>query len=395
MMKKNLILLIASFVALLLVGCGQSAQAVPTVASVAQLPTVTGTPLPATIDINATRDAEMTVADTPDVTRPPTATPTPIDPRINITNPRSNELVFLGELLTVSGLMENEPEQTVAVTLQTSNGRILAQQPAEITDLGWQTEFTVPPNVSGPATLLVTLQDADQGVVAFHDIRVNLELGNLDAQERYLVLNRPEYEETAVGGFNLIFDGEVLRPSGNVVTISVWANECQDRVAQQSFTMGSSSKPFYWQGFVVVPKDLVGPACAVASFGEVGSDNWREAQVPIEVLPKEDINARGITLGGPAPESEVFAGEEVLFYGSAMNVAAGPVSLSVLMENGRIVGGGESETDYWGYWEIPVFLPADVVGLAEITVAAGEGDTYAEEVFIINVLPAPTPTPIP
>jgi hypothetical protein len=159
--------------------------------------------------------------------------------------------------------------------------------------------------------------------------------------------------------------------------------------------MGSSDKPFYWQGFVVVPEDLVGPACAVASFGEPGSANWREVQVPIEVLAQDNIEARGVTIGGPVPDSDVTAGEEVLFYGSAMNVASGPVNLSILMEDGRIVGGGEAETDYWGYWEIPVVLPPDLIGLAEITVGAGEGDTYAEEVFLINVLPAPTPTPFP
>ena len=395
MIKNFLLILLFSLSLFFLAACGQPAQELPTVIPVAQLPTETATSLPATIDINATRAAELEVEDTPEVTRPPTATATPIDPRINITSPRPNELVYLGTSLTVGGLMESEPNQTISVTMRSSNGRILAQQPAQLTEIGWQSTFTVPVNVSGPGYILVTMQDAAQNVVAFHEVPIRLELTNLDGQERYLVLNRPEFEETAVGGFNLIFDGEVFRPSGNVVTISVWANECQEQVAKQNFTMGSSSKPFYWQGFVVVPKDLVGPACAVASFGEVGTDNWREAQVPIDILAREDINARGVTIASPAPESDVFAGEDILFYGSALNVAAGPVSVSVLMENGRIVGGGEAETDYWGYWEVPIFLPIDVEGIAEITVAAGEGDTYAEEVIRINVLPAPTPTPGP
>ncbi len=395
MMKKHFDLIALVFMVVFFVGCSQSGTALPTVAPVAQLPTATATLLPATVDINATRAAETEVVDTPEVTRPPTATAIPVDERINITSPKANELLFLGTSLTVSGLMERESEQTIAVQLRSSNGRILAQQPAAATEIGWQSTFTIPVNVSGPANILVTLQDAEQNVVAFHDIPVILELANLEEQERYLVLNRPEYEETAVGGYNLVFDGSVFRPAGNVVTISVWANECQEQVAQQSYRMGSSGKPFYWQGFVVVPKELVGPACAVASFGEVGSENWREAQVPIDVLAKDDINARGITIASPAPDSEIFAGQDVLFYGSALNVAAGPVSLSVLMENGRIVGGGETETDYWGYWEIPVFLPFDVAGLADITISAGEGDTYSEEVIRVNVLPAPTPTPSP
>lgn len=394
-MKKIFGLMVLILCAVVLAGCGQGGQELPTIIPVAQLPTATYTPLPATIDIAATRTVEGGVAPTPEVTRPPTMTPTPVDSRINITSPKPNELVFVGNPLTVSGLMESEPGQTISVTLRSRNGRTLAQSFAAESEIGWQTTLTVPVNVTGPGNVLVTMQDEAQNVTAFHDVPVVLEMTNLEGQERYLDLYRPESQETAVGGFNLIFDGEVLRPAGNVVTISVWGNECQERMAQQSFTMGSSAKPFYWQGFVVVPEDLVGPACAVASFGEPGSANWREVQVPIEVLAQDNIEARGVTIGSPVPESDVTAGEEVLFYGSAMNVASGPVSLSILMEDGRIVGGGEAETDYWGYWEIPLFLPPDLIGLAEITVAAGEGDTYAEEVFLINVLPAPTPTPFP
>ena len=69
--------------------------------------------------------------------------------------------------------------------------------------------------------------------------------------------------------------------------------------------------------------------------------------------------------------------------------------VTILMENGRIVSQTQTQTDYWGYWETSVFLPIDIEGAAEITVAAGEGNNYGQATTRITVLPAPTPTPIP
>ncbi|MBK7896464.1 MAG: hypothetical protein IPJ90_16630 [Anaerolineaceae bacterium] len=186
-----------------------------------------------------------------------------------------------------------------------------------------------------------------------------------------------------------------MLPVNRTVTVSIWADECQTRVAQQSFVLGASNRPVYWQGFVVVPQDLVGPACAVASTGEPGTENWREASVPINVLAQTELEARGVTIGNPPPDSEVFAGQELFLYGTAYNVSEGPVSLSILMENGRVVTQSSFTTDYWGYWETAVTLPIDIEGLAEITVSAGEGDTFNESTTIIRVNPAPTPTPGP
>jgi hypothetical protein len=218
---------------------------------------------------------------------------------------------------------------------------------------------------------------------------------NKETAVRYLELFRPTFEETAVGGFNIFFDGEVLLPVNRTITVSIWAEECQTRVAQQSFVLGASNRPVYWQGFVVVPQNLVGPACAVAITGEPGTENWREASVPINVLSPTELEARGVTIGNPPPGSEAIAGQTLFLYGTALNVSEGPVSLSILMENGRVVSQTSFTTDYWGYWETSVNLPIDVEGLAEITVSAGEGDTFNESIVRIRVNPAPTPTPGP
>ena len=130
-----------------------------------------------------------------------------------------------------------------------------------------------------------------------------------------------------------------------------------------------------------------------AYFGQPGSEEWREAQIPIEVLAKNDEAAKGVVVASPRAEAEIFAGEELLLFGTAYNVTDGPVTVDVVMENGRIVGQTTTQTDYWGYWEATLLLPFDVLGLAEITVTAGEDETLSETTQVINVLPAPTPTP--
>lgn len=389
-MTRQLFVL-ALVIGICLTACGP--QPMPTQVPLAQLPQPSPTSnLPPTIDIRGQQNIIETATPAPTVTPKPTRTATPTDTRINVSFPKANELLMLGTEVTVGGLVEKEEGDTIVVSLVTSNGRILAQTPAEITSQGWGASFILPPQVSGLAYLRATLLDETGQTLAEHESPVLLAL-NPNTEGRYLELYRPTIGDTAVGGYNIFFDGMISYPVNNFVTVSIWANDCQEQVARQGFQLGSSSRPFYWSGFVVVPKDLVGPACAVAYFGEPGSEEWREAQIPIEVLDKEATNAKGVIIGSPRPEDEVFAGGELFLYGTAYNVTDGPVTVSIIMENGRIVGQTTVETDYWGYWEAAILLPFDVLGLAEITVTAGEDQTLSETITVVNVLPAPTPTP--
>ena len=389
---------------LLLTGCIIPQTPLPTLAPVAVLPSPTATSLPATMDISTrlpqsgdsaagdSADPAATVPSQPTIK--PTVTPTPVNPLINISDPNPNQLLFLGSETTVRGLVQRDPDQTILVSLVSSNGRLLTEVAAVPNDFGWQTTFVLPPYVSGAATVRASLLAADGTLLSAYDVPVWLSL-NKDASDRYLELFRPTIDEKAVGGFNIFFDGEILFAVNRTISLSIWADNCQTRVARQNFVLGSSSRPIYWQGFVVVPQDLVGPACAVASTGEPGTENWREASVPINVLPPTELEARGVTIGNPPPDSETIAGQELVLYGTALNVSEGPVSVSILMENGRVVSQTDFTTDYWGYWETTITLPIDIEGLAEITVSAGEGDTFNESTTRILVNPAPTPTPGP
>lgn len=394
-------LCILLLVSLLMIGCGGAEEALPTLAPLVVLPSPTATSLPPTLDIS-TRPPESGISPTggedgtasPQSTPKPTVTPTPVNPLINISDPNPNQLLTLGSEVAVRGLVQMEADHSIQVSLWSSNGRLLTEIAAIPNEFGWQTAFVLPPYVTGFATLRAELLEADGTVLSSYDVPVWLTL-NKETSTRYLELFRPTVNEKAVGGFNIFFDGEILLPVNRTVTISIWADDCQTRVARQSFVLGASNRAVYWQGFVVVPQDLVGPACAVASTGEPGDENWREASVPINVLAATELEARGVTIGNPPPDDEVFAGQELILYGTAYNVSEGPVSVSILMENGRVVTQSNFSTDYWGYWETAVTLPIDILGLAEITVSAGEGDAFNESTTIIRVNPAPTPTPGP
>ncbi len=391
--NKNLISLLILLI-LLVPACGSSApEPLPTLIPAVDMPTSpppTATSLPPTADLHAPTQPPPPTAVPP--THPPASTPTPISPIVGIASPKDDADIVLGKEVTVRGLTQRELGQTIEVALVSLNGRILIESPTSGGPQSWEAAVVVPPFVSGAAYFQARLMDESGNVLAEDRVPVNL-VTDTTSPDRFLVLARPLAGETAVSGYNLIFDGIVYRPANSAITISVWVNDCQERIARQGFTLGRSTVPFHWQGFVVIPDQTAGPACAVAHFGEPDSADWREAVIPINILPPDDPAAKGIRIGGPTPDSHVTAGRELLLYGTALNVREGPVSVSILMENGRIISQETAPADYWGYWEFRVAIPPDVFGPAQVTVSSGDegGDNYAESQFLINIDPAPTP----
>jgi hypothetical protein len=380
-----------------LVACGNQPPVIPTQIPVAALPTASPTVLPPTRDLNQPANSVATMTPAPSPTpRPPTATPTPADVWVRIAVPEEGATMLMGSDVIVRGLMQRNPAETVWVSLFSATGRLLVEAQARLGENSWEAGFAVPETVSGTAFLAATVRDAAGEPLATDRLRVELAL-DAATSERFLVLMQPLVEETAVVGFNLLFAGQTLLPAGNVITVEVWAN-CEERVAQQSFVMGRSSRSFPWQGFLVVPKDMApGVACAIARAGEPGTENWREAGRLITVLAQDDPQAQGIRLGYPPANAAVTAGEALLLYGTALNVSEGPVTVSMSLANGRAIGQVSTVSDFWGYWETTITIPIDVEGEAQITITAGEpdDDTYSEMTTLVTVNPAPTPTAVP
>lgn len=399
MNMRNYLLFI--LVVLFLVGCGGAELEVPTrVALIDPIPQEstenlppTATLLPATTDLTAVYLAENP---TPIATTPaPTRTSTPVSAVLNIIDPANGEVVTMGQTYIINGLVEKEEDQTIWVSLVTSNGRLLAEQQAAINNIGWRTDMFIPNFVSGSAEMIAVLRNSDGSLVSTYRQPFTLQ-PDTTADDQYLILENPESADVGVSGFNIFFDGRIKRPTNSIVTITVWGDEnCQTQVARQSFTLGSSVNEFYWSGFAIPSHSYAGPACAVASFGEPGAANWREAQVPITIFDPDDENASGIRIARPFEGAEYFAGNEIVVFGTAFNISAGEIFLSLLLENGRIVEQKTVPTDFWGYFETTIQLPLDVEGLAQVVVETGDSDTFADDIRLITIFPAPTPTPGP
>ncbi|MCZ7667664.1 MAG: hypothetical protein M5U34_10815 [Chloroflexi bacterium] len=204
----------------------------------------------------------------------------------------------MGSDVVIRGLARKEPNHTIWLSLVSATGHLLAEVQAREGETSWEAGLSIPQHVSGAAFLNAAVRDEAGDLLAENSARINLVL-NAESTDRFLVFAAPAYGQTAVSEFNILFSGQTKLPANNTVRIEIWEN-CQEPVAGQNFIMGRSLK-CSWQGFVVVPKDVVGRACAMATAGEIGAENWREAQTVVEVLPQDHPEARGVALGYPRP----------------------------------------------------------------------------------------------
>lgn len=375
----------------LLVACGgDPSPTVPTRLPAAELPTQpppSPTPLPPTRDLRTpTPEATTAVSPTP---LPPTNTPTPVTAHINLSAPDNGADLVLGSDIVVRGLAQLDAAHVVLVTLTSANGRPLSSANGVMGAVGWEAGLRVPENVGGAATLRASVLDGAGAVLAQDSALVNLVL-DASSSERYLALYNPVAGDTAVAGYFLFFDGRAQQPTGERITISIWMDECQTQAASFTFALEGSG---YWQGQLGVPGNIAGPGCAIASFGTLDSETWREVQVPINVLAADAAEATGVAIISPAAGSVHLSGQLLPLAGTAFNAAA--VQVSVLMENGRIVGEASATPDGFGSWTTELRLPFDVAGVAEITATARDasGAALVETRRLITINPGPTPTP--
>jgi hypothetical protein len=125
----------------------------------------------------------------------------------------------------------------------------------------------------------------------------------------------------------------------------------------------------------------------VADFGERGEEDWREAQVLLDILPPTDENAKGVLVGNPPPNATQTAGESILLYGTAYNAPDREVLISVILENGRVLTELVTTADIFGYWETNLFIPIDAEGTAMINISIGVPgeNNYAQNQTIVTI----------
>ena len=143
------------------------------------------------------------------------------------------------------------------------------------------------------------------------------------------------------------------------------------------------------------PNNITGPACALASFGEEGADNRREASIPIEIMPPTGPDSYGVLIAGPPPGGALFSGQTFTIYGTAYNARDELVQINVALADGQSIAQATAATDQFGYWETTVTIPFGAEGTATLTafIGAPEDDDFVSAELLIEVLPAPTPTP--
>ncbi|MEZ4642779.1 MAG: hypothetical protein R3E31_08600 [Chloroflexota bacterium] len=391
-MSRNIIVLFLICIFWLSACTHETAVPLPTRAEAVTLPTPlppTATNLPPTRDLTPPTTTPLPTQ--PVATLPPPPTSIPVEPVINITAPDDGAQLILGSEIVARGLAQLDASHVISLTLRGANGHILSSTQGIPNEVGWEAGLSVPETVSGVGQLRASVLDSNGTVLAEDTTTVTLAL-DADNSEQYLALYNPTKDGTAVAGYFLFFDGRVRRPTGNTVTISLWMDNCQTEAAKFQITLGGSG---YWQGSLGIPRDSVGAGCAIASFGTPGTDGWREAQIPITIYAADDPAASGVQITIPANNSEVSAGQELTLSGNAFNAAL--LTITIILDNGRIVAEQTAVPDTYGYWELLLTLPFDVTGSAEIRVTAQDktGATIAETTSLIIINPAPTPTPGP
>ncbi|MEM7116243.1 MAG: hypothetical protein AAF614_27650 [Chloroflexota bacterium] len=405
-LKSYTLLLLSLFVVACNIAPPSTTPPLPTQAATAAIPTnepatPIATTLPPTLDFSEleptslppTEVAPTAAAAHEEEPAANTPTPEPLGPAtIKITDPTDELTVPMSTTLTIRGLASLSAGQGISVTLAAMNGRVLTATTAIVEDSFWQANLRVPEFVSGSASLTAVITDDSETIYASETLPVTITLDKT-ASDRYLEILRPQEEAIVAGGFNLFADGNAERPVGGQISMSVWADDCQRQVSSQGYELRGSG---YWQAFLVLPPDAVGPACAIIWFGTPGEETWREHQTPITLLAADDAEAKGVVIGFPPPDSLVTAGQDLFLHGTAQNAQLAPVRVSILLENGRIISESDIQTDFWGYWQQTIFLPIDVVGPAQITVTVGEsGDSFfAQSTTNITIEEAP-PTPVP
>lgn len=382
-------LLVLFGILLAAVACG-STDALPTAIPTAALPVTTNamaaSPLPPTRDIASTPTSQPP---TPTATLRPTRTPTPVvAPILSMTTPAGGETLFIGQSVEASGFVHGTPGMTVKVGLTSATGLSLATVDGTIDTNSWRATLDVPSYVSGTGELQVVLLGSDGSVLARDSAPVIL---GVDAEqaEQFMALSRPSTDDVIVAGHYLFFDGRLQATGGGRVTIALLMDDCQNEVASYTFSLRGSS---YWQAYVIPPRDVSGPGCAVAYVGSPGEEGWLAAQVPVRVLAQNDPEAVGVMIANPAAGRRLTGGDTITVNGVAYNAPGGEVQVAVMLANGRIIAESAVEAGASGFWEFEVTLPVDVEGEASVTAAIGNpDDPVAQATTVFTLSPGAGP----
>lgn len=316
-----------------------------------------------------TIEAEITPT-TPALDSPaPLATAAPFQ----IVRPVDGSVIIAGNKLTINGWARPQALGVVTLSIKIGYQDILTEQVAVDASGMWGGLFTLPANVTGPATLIAASPVGERAIVALEVVADSKKEGPM------IVLGRPMPGDAVATGHVVFFEGLIREPVNETMSFSVLANNCTTPAAH--FTMAMSDG--VWWGQLILPENTsTGPACAMASTGQVSAadGNWREVRVPITLLDPEDPGAARLFLGNPG--QLIFqAGANVRLYGGAVNAPENQVRLVLTQDTigqGAVLAEATASVEAFGYWEAELSLPVDWSGPALLTASMGADENYIE-----------------
>lgn len=286
----------------------------------------------------------------------------------------------VGEAAVVEGTSP-KPGEIITVVLHAGPHR-LAEGEAVVDDDGrWRAELDVPHNVQGTAYMLAVSQDGQ--------LRENIWLapGGADPRGIEIVPIQPAPNQKAITGTSLFFSGDVTNVVGRKVNVGFLINNCSEYVAQQEVTLGGDSA--FWNGVLILPRVLEDErGCASIITGNPQSGHWRQVLIPMEVVPLDLEGGEPLFVIGNRPDKPLKAGATVTLYGTAVRLPDPTIQIKVVSDEAPNVN-VETTTfvNDFGYWEITLLLPPELVGPATVVMTASDGETAVTREAKLTVAP--------
>lgn len=291
---------------------------------------------------------------------------------LTITQPISGSQLPLGHTIQVNGVVAPGVAQPVTVALELGANTLFSTTVSSEADSGaWSAALEIPFNAIGPGRLIAQTETE----VATNTAELYLPHG-ADSGPTTINLDNPLPGEQATEGITFFFAGTVTEPLDDTITIGIAINECTEFIARQSFTLSGGS----WQGQVILPADVTGPACAIAYTGTYGEDDWREVARPINIVSRDAETVARVSV--PVFSMVSFTkGSNATIFGTAVNPPDSEIQVALKNLNDEIFATGTTTVNTFGYWEISFPIPADYEGTFVVVRASfeEEGEIYFVE----------------
>ncbi len=271
---------------------------------------------------------------------------------LTIVYPRNGGQTIIGQSLEIEGYLQPGSEQPVELLLLNGDKTIAAQTVVSSLDGWFQTSLSIPINIQGNVEL-VAISDNQTT-----DVAISL-VENPNALSQSITLDRPTSSQVAVANYFLFFEGSLnTKLVDDTLTFGLAIDNCQTVVAKQSLTLLPEDS--FWHGTLQVPNGISGPACAIAWTGTYGEPDWREIQVPLEVLA-EAPSTPEIIVGNPQ-NSPLFPGQISTIYGTATRPANSQILVTAFTKDESFNADYSVSVQENGYWEFEVAIPTEATG---------------------------------